>query len=152
MQYYEDIEVGARASFGRYEVAHDEVVAFAAAYDPQPFHLDEAAAARTHFGRLSASGWHTCAMTMRMLVDNMAAHRQAGLGSPGIDELRWLKPVYPGDVLRCESEVLEKRLSRSRPEMGLFKSRLTVFNQDDAAVMTMVSNGLIEVRDPQAPE
>lgn len=151
MQYFEDIVVGSSQSFGRYEVTREEVIAFASKYDPQPFHLDDAAAAATHFGRLSASGWHTCAMTMRMLVENLKANRQAGLGSPGIDQLRWLKPVYPGDTLRCESEVLEKRRSLSRPEMGLFKSRLTVFNQDDAPVMQMVSNGLIQVRDRDAP-
>ena len=146
MQYFEDIEVGRRQAFGRYEVTRDEVIAFAAKYDPQPFHLSEQAAAETFFGRLSASGWHTCAMTMAMLVENMRGQEQAGLGSPGIDELRWLKPVYPGDTLRCESEVIEKRPSASRPEMGLYKSRLTVFNQHDVAVMTMVSNGLIRTR------
>lgn len=146
MQYFEDIEVGSTQRFGHYPVTREEVTAFAAKYDPQPFHLSDEAAAATHFGRLSASGWHTCAMTMAMLVENLKAHRQAGLGSPGIDELRWLKPVYPGDTLRCESEVLEKRRSASRPEMGIFKSRLTVFNQDDVAVMTMVSNGLIATR------
>ena len=151
MQYFEDIVVGSSQSFGRYEVTREEVIAFASKYDPQPFHLDDDAAAVTHFGRLSASGWHTCAMTMAMLVENLKANRQAGLGSPGIDQLRWLKPVYPGDTLRCESEVLEKRRSRSRPEMGLFKSRLSVFNQDDAPVLQMVSNGLISVRDPGAP-
>lgn len=151
MQYFEDIAVGASQSFGRYEVTREEVIEFASKYDPQPFHLDDAAAAATHFGRLSASGWHTCAMTMRMLVDNLKANRQAGLGSPGIDQLRWLRPVFPGDTLRCESTVLEKRRSRSRPEMGLFKSRLTVFNQDDTPVMEMVSNGLVSVRDPAAP-
>lgn len=151
MQYFEDIAVGSSQSFGRYEVTREEVIEFASKYDPQPFHLDEAAAAATHFGRLSASGWHTCAMTMAMLVENLKANRQAGLGSPGIDQLRWLKPVFPGDVLRCESEVLEKRRSQSRREMGLFKSRLTVFNQDDEPVMQMISNGLIGVRDPDAP-
>ena len=151
MQYFEDIEVGSSQSFGRYEVTREEVIEFASKYDPQPFHLDDAAAAATHFGRLSASGWHTCAMTMAMLVENLKANRQAGLGSPGIDQLRWLKPVYPGDTLRCESEVLEKRRSQSRREMGLFKSRLTVFNQNDEPVMQMVSNGLIQVRDPDAP-
>ena len=145
MQYFEDIAVGTVARFGSYAVTREEVTAFAHAYDPQPFHLSDEAAAQTHFGRLSASGWHTCAMTMRMLVDHLAAVQQAGLGSPGIDELRWLRPVYPGDTLRCESEVLEKRRSASRPEMGIFKSRMTVFNQDDVAVMTMVSNGLIRV-------
>ena len=146
MQYFEDMVVGSTASFGSYAVTREEVMEFAAKYDPQPFHLSDEAAAQTHFGRLSASGWHTCAMTMAMLVENLKANKQAGLGSPGIDELRWLKPVYPGDTLRCESEVLEKRRSASRPEMGIFKSRLTVFNQDDVAVMSMVSNGLIATR------
>ena len=149
MQYFEDLEVGATARFGAYDVAREEVTEFARKYDPQPFHLSDEAAAQTHFGRLSASGWHTCAMAMAMLVENLKANRQAGLGSPGIDQLRWLKPVYPGDTLRCETELLEKRRSASRPEMGIFKSRLTVFNQDDAAVMSMVSNGLIRTR-PEA--
>lgn len=147
MQYFEDIAVGTKARFGDYAVTRDEVVAFAEKYDPQPFHLSDEAAARTHFGRLSASGWHTCAMTMAMLVAHLKENRQAGLGSPGIDELRWLKPVYPGDRLRCESEVLEKRRSASRPEMGIFKSRMAVFNQDDVLVMTFVSNGLVETRE-----
>ncbi len=147
MQYFEDIAVGSKARFGNYAVTRDEVVAFAEKYDPQPFHLSDEAAAQTHFGRLSASGWHTCAMTMAMLVAHLKANEQAGLGSPGIDELRWLKPVYPGDRLRCETEVLEKRRSASRPEMGIFKSRMSVFNQDDVMVMTFVSNGLVETRD-----
>ena len=147
MQYFEDIEVGAIARFGDYPVTREEVIAFAGKYDPQPFHLSDEAAAATHFGRLSASGWHTCAMTMAMLVAHLKANEQAALGSPGIDELRWRTPVYPGDRLRCETEVLEKRRSASRPEMGIYKSRMTVFNQDDVAVMTFVSNGLIETRD-----
>lgn len=146
MQYFEDLEIGKVARFGRYEVTREEVIEFARRYDPQPFHLSDEAAAATHFGRLSASGWHTCAMTMAMLVANLKEHRQAGLGSPGMDELRWLVPVYPGDVLRVESEVLEKRVSQSRPEMGIFKSRVTVLNQDDVAVMSMISNGLIQTR------
>lgn len=147
MQYFEDIEVGAIARFGDYPVTREEVIAFAGKYDPQPFHLSDEAAAATHFGRLSASGWHTCAMTMAMLVAHLKANEQAALGSPGIDELRWRTPVYPGDRLRCETEVLEKRRSASRPEMGIYKSRMTVFNQDDVAVMTFVSNGLIATRD-----
>ena len=152
MLYYEDIEVGRRQSFGRYEVSLEEVTRFATAYDPQPFHLDEEFAATTHFGRISASGWHTCAMTMRMLVENMKDVEQAGLGSPGVDNLRWLRPVYPGDTLRCETEILEKRRSKSRPEMGLFKSRCQTFNQNDDAVLDMVSNGLIRTRDPTASD
>lgn len=149
MQYFEDLVVGSKASFGRYEVTRDEVIDFAGKYDPQPFHLSDEAAAKTHFGRISASGWHTCAMVMRMLVDNLTEHRQAGLGSPGLHELRWLKPVYPGDVLRVESELLEKTRSRSRPEMGSFKSSIAVFNQDDVLVCTMKSIGLIRVRDTE---
>ena len=119
-------------------------------YDPQGFHLDDAEAAKTHFGRLSASGWHTCAMVMRMLVDNMDSRKQAGLGSPGQDELRWLKPVYPGDVLRIETELTEKTRSRSRPEMGSMRSIIQVYNQNDVMVMSMKSIGLIRVRNPAA--
>lgn len=149
MIHYEDMEIGQKQSFGFYQVSREEVVAFASRYDPQPFHLSDEAAAETYFGRLSASGWHTCAMTMRMLVDNMSTVRQAGLGSPGIDNLRWIKPVYPGDILRCETEVTEKRRSRSKPDMGLFKSRVRVFNQSDEMVLEMFSNGLIRVRSPE---
>ncbi|WP_324827465.1 MaoC family dehydratase [Qipengyuania zhejiangensis] len=151
MVFFEDIVVGSSQTFGRYEVTRDEVMDFARKYDPQPFHLDDDAAAQTHFGRLSASGWHTCSMTMAMLVENLTANRQAGLGSPGVDQLRWVKPVYPGDTLRCESTVIEKRRSRSRREMGIFKSRITTFNQHDEPVLDMVSNGLIRVRDIDAP-
>jgi acyl dehydratase len=146
LQHFEDLKVGTRSAFGRYEVTREEVLEFARKYDPQPFHLDDDAAAKTHFGRLSASGWHTCAMMMRMLVDNMANVRQAGLGSPGQDELRWHRPVYPGDVLRVETEIVDKRRSQSRPEMGIFRSNVQVFNQHDQVVMSMKSNGLIKVR------
>ena len=146
MIFFEDIEVGARESFGAYPVTREEVIQFATIYDPQPFHLDDAAAAKTHFGRLSASGWHTCGMVMRMIVDNMTAHSFASLGSPGIDELRWLRPVYPGDTLRCESEVLSKSPSRSRPEMGSVRNALRVVNQDDKLVMTYTSIALVRTR------
>lgn len=151
MIYYEDLEIGAKQNFGRYEVTREEVIEFAKQYDPQAFHLDDDAAARTHFGRLSASGWHTCAMTMAMMVENMKNVKQAGLGSPGLDNLQWKKPVYPGDTLRVESEVISKRRSQSRREMGLFKSRAQIFNQNDEIVLEMTSNGLIAVRDPDAP-
>lgn len=144
MRYWEDIKVGDRASFGRYEVTRDEVIDFARRYDPQPFHLSDEAAARTHFGRIAASGWHTCAMTMAMTVAHMQAEEEesAGLGAAGIDELRWLKPVYPGDVLRCESEIVETRASNSRPDMGSTRTRTTVFNQDDVPVMRFVAIAL----------
>ena len=147
MLYFEDLEVGHKSSFGSYEVTRDEVIEFASKYDPQPFHLDDEAAAKTYFGRLSASGWHTCAMMMRMMADNMKDRKQAGLGSPGLDEMRWLKPVYPGDTLRVESEIVDKTPSRSRPEMGSFRSLVTVLNQNDEAVMTLKSIGLIRKRE-----
>ena len=147
--YFEDIIVGTKSRFGHYEVTREEVIAFASKYDPQAFHLDDDAAAVTHFGRLSASGWHTCAMTMAMLVENLKSMDQAGLGSPGLDELRWLKPVYPGDTLRCETEVIEKNRSRSRPEMGSFRSKMAVYNQDDVVVMSFTSIGLIRTRQPE---
>ena len=144
MRYWEDIAVGDRASFGRYEVTRDEVLDFARKYDPQPFHLSDEGAAGTHFGRLAASGWHTTAMTMAMNVEYLHgdAGESAGLGAAGIDELRWLKPVYPGDVLRCETLVEEVRASNSRPDMGSVRNRMTVFNQDDVPVMRFVAIGL----------
>lgn len=146
MRYYEDLVVGAVAGFGDYAVTREEVLAFARRYDPQPFHLDDEAAAATHFGRLAASGWHTAAMTMAMLVAQMGRTAEASLGSPGLDELKWLRPVHPGDRLRVETELLEKRLSASRPGLGLTKSRTTTFNQDGVAVMTFVANGMIRTR------
>ncbi|MEG3088132.1 MaoC family dehydratase [Sphingomonas sp. PB4P5] len=146
MQYFEDIEVGSTQRFGSYQVTREEVIAYAEKFDPQPFHLSDEAAAKTHFGRLSASGWHTCGMVMSMVVANLKANEQAGLGSPGIDELRWLKPVFPGDTLRCETEVVDKRASQSRPEMGSYRSKMTVLNQHDVAVLTFTSIGLIATR------
>jgi acyl dehydratase len=146
MRYFEDVSVGDTARFGAYAVTGQEVTDFAAKFDPQPFHLSDEAAAATHFGRLSASGWHTCAMMMAMLVAHMKEHAEASLGSPGMDQLRWLRPVYPGDTLSVETEVLEVRVSASRPEMGITKSRMTVFNQNDVAVMTLIANGLIATR------
>ena len=144
--YFEDLEPGTTAKFGRYDVTREEVIEFASKYDPQPFHLSDQAAAQTHFGRISASGWHTCAMVMRMMVDNITERKHAGLGSPGLDELRWLRPVYPGDTLRVETTLLDKTPSRSRPEMGSFRSEVKVFNQDDVLVATMKSIGLIRRR------
>jgi acyl dehydratase len=146
MLYFEDIEVGATQSYGSYHVTREEVVEFAEKYDPQPFHLSDEAAAKTHFGRLAASGWHTCAMTMSMVVEHFKERPQAGLGAAGVDELRWLKPVFPGDTLRVETEILDKRESRSRPEMGSFRNRTTVFNQHDEPVMSFTALGLIRRR------
>ena len=146
MKYFEDLEVGTKASFGSYLVTREEVLEFARKYDPQPFHLSDEAAAQTHFGRMSASGWHSCAMAMSMLVEWMKDHRQASLGAAGIDELRWLKPVFPGDTLRCENELLEKKASEKRPERGSTRSRMTVFNQHDEPVLTFIARGLIARR------
>lgn len=148
MQYYEDLVPGTANKYGSYEVTREEVIDFASKYDPQAFHLDDEAAAATHFGRLSASGWHTAAMAMSMAVANMNTNRQAGLGSPGLDELRWVKPVYPGDTLRCEQVLLEKRRSKTRPEMGLLRGETKVFNQHDELVMTFKAIGMIATRDP----
>lgn len=146
MQYLEDLVVGSRQRFGNYAVTRDEVIAFASRYDPQPFHLSDEAAAQTHFRRLAASGWHTCAMAMAMVVENLKETGHAGLGSPGVDELRWLKPVYPGDTLHMENELLEVTPSRSRPDMGSFRMRSTVFNQHDEPVMRYISIALVKRR------
>ncbi|KCZ83955.1 MaoC family dehydratase [Hyphomonas jannaschiana] len=152
MRYYEDLVIGTvTKSDLTYEVTREEVIDFAGKYDPQPFHLDDEAAAKTHFGRLSASGWHTAAMAMRMMVEGWSEQEPtASLGSPGVDELRWRKPVYPGDTLRVESKLIGKRRMKSRREMGLMKTEQTVYNQDGEIVMSMVSNGLIQVRNPES--
>jgi len=146
MIYFEDIEVGSDREFGTYEVTREEVLDFARKYDPQPFHLSDEAAAKTHFGRLAASGWHTAAMTMAVIARKVVDDEQAGLGSPGIDELRWLKPVYPGDTLRVRGRVVDKTPSRSRPDIGSFRTQTTVTNQDDVPVMTFQSIVLIRRR------
>jgi len=143
MQYFEDLEVGAETYFGSYEVTREEVLEFARKYDPQPFHLSDEEAAKTHFGRIAASGWHTCAMTMAVVARHVVDEGQAGLGSPGIDELRWLKPVYPGDALQVRGKVIEKRPSQSKPQLGSFRSEMTVTNQDDVQVMRFTSIVLI---------
>lgn len=148
MVYFEDLELESETYFGSYEVTRQEVLEFANKYDPQPFHLSDEAAAETHFGRIAASGWHTCAMTMAVLARHAVEHEQAGLGSPGIDELRWKKPVYPGDTLHVRGEIIEKTPSRSRPDMGSFRTKMTVTNQDDQAVMTFTSIVLIRRRPP----
>lgn len=146
MRMFEDIRVGDAAVLGTTRVERDEVIAFATRYDPQPFHLDDAAAAATHFGRIAASGWHTCAMVMRVIVDAAGTGGVASLGSPGIDELRWLKPVYPGDDLTVASEVVQVRASRSNPAIGSVWSRVSVTNQRQETVMTMVSIALLRRR------
>jgi acyl dehydratase len=146
MRYFDDIEVGDETEFGHYDVTREEVLEFARKYDPQPFHLSDEEAAKTHFGRLAASGWHTCAMTMAVIARHVVEDEQAGLGSPGIDELRWRRPVYPGDTLHVRSKIADKTPSRSKPEIGSFRSEVTVTNQDDQAVLTFTSIVLIRRR------
>jgi acyl dehydratase len=146
MIYFEDMEVGAESVFGSYDVTREEVLEFARKYDPQPFHLSDEAAAKTHFGRLAASGWHTCAMTMAVIVKAITEDRQAGLGSPGVDELRWLKPVYPGDRLTVQGKIVEKTPSRSRPEIGSVRTLTTVTNQDGVPVLRFTSIVLMQRR------
>jgi len=144
--WFEDLEVGRETYLGSYDVTREEVIDFARKYDPQPFHLSDEAAAQTHFGRLAASGWHTCAMTMAVIARNVVETEQAGLGSPGVDELRWLKPVYPGDTLHVNSKIVETRPSRSKPEIGSFRTACTVTNQHDQPVLTFTSIVLMRRR------
>lgn len=151
MRYFEDLEVGAETHFGTYDVTREEVIEFARKYDPQPFHLSDEAAAKTHFGRIAASGWHTCAMTMAVLARFSVENDQAGLGSPGIDELRWLKPVYPGDTLHVRGKILDKTPSRSKPEIGSFRTETTVTNQNEVPVMRYTSIVLIRRRPESTP-
>jgi acyl dehydratase len=152
MRYYEDLVVGTTDRFGACLVTRDEVIDFASKYDAQPFHLSDEGAAGTYFGKLAASGWHTAAMVMGMVVEHIQGGEPlASMGSPGVDELRWIKPVYPGDTLRVEIELIDKRRSQSRRDMGISRSRYVVFNQHDEQVMSMIGNALMIVRDPDAP-
>ena len=146
MRYFEDLEVGSETFFGSCSVTREEVIDFARRFDPQPFHLSDEAAAKTHFGRIAASGWHTCAMTMGVIARHVVAQGQAGLGSPGIDELRWLKPVYPGDRLTVRGQVIEARASRSRPATMIVRTEVRVTNQADDEVMRYVSTVLYSCR------
>lgn len=148
MQYFEDLEIGKVERFGCYAVTREEVIDFASRYDPQPFHLDDESASHTFFGKVAASGWHTCAMFMAMMVQEMERVGHQGLGSPGLDELRWHQPVYPGDTLSCEREIFERTLSRSRAGMGIFKSRMRVLNQHGNVVMSFLSTAFIAAREP----
>jgi acyl dehydratase len=144
--YFEDFAVGqVFKPSGRVGVNKDDIIAFAQKFDPQPFHLDEEAARHSTFGRLVASGWHTAAMTMSLIAraDYRAAGGTVGLG---FDSLRWPMPVFPGDELRIESEVLEVRPSRSRPDQGLVKIRTRTLNQNGEVVQEVVGNALVPRR------
>jgi acyl dehydratase len=143
--YWEDFKPGDTFPMGERLIDRDEVMAFARDFDPQPFHIDEEAARRSMYGGLIASGWHTVAMVMRMMCESYL-NQSASLGSPGVDNVRWLKPVRPGDTIRAQRTVLESRASQSRPEMGLVKTRWEVFNQDGELVMTMEGYGMFQRR------
>jgi acyl dehydratase len=150
MRYWEDFHVGEVEQIGSRKVERDEVVAFARQFDPQAFHVDEAAAARSMYGGLIASGWHTCAMVMRMMCDAYLLD-SASVGSPGIDGLKWLKPVRPGDTIRAQRTTLESRASKSRPDIGIVKNRWEVFNQEGEMVMSMEGYGMFRRRESGAP-
>jgi len=140
-KYFEDIAIGERRDCGGKVVTKEEIVAFATEYDPQSFHIDEAAAKTSIYGGLIASGWHTGAMVMRLMVDNFVSN-VASVGSPGFDNLRWVKPVRPGDTLHVRSECIEKIESKSRPTIGIVKFKNETYNQKGETVMTMTAIGL----------
>jgi len=144
MRYFEDVSVGDTARFGGYDVTKSEIVEFARRYDPQPFHLDEEAAAESMFGELVASGWHTMAMCMRMVADR--PDPLAALAGVSADRIRWHEPVYPGDRLHLRSEILEKRLSNSHDDRGYVTVRFEGFNQGDTMVVSYEATALVERR------
>ena len=146
-RWFEDFQVGDVTTFGGYTVSETEILEFAERYDPQDFHADAALAEQSPFGGLIASGWHTAALMMRMMVDHYIP-RQSSLGSPGVDELRWLKPVRPGDTLRVRLTVLAADRSRSKPDRGRIYQRCEVLNQQDDIVMTVKGMGLYRARAP----
>ena len=148
MRYLEDFEPGQKFLTGRLRVEPERIKSFAAEFDPQPFHLDENTARDTFFKGLAASGWHTAAMTMRLLVDG-ELKPAGGIIGAGFDEMRWPRPVRPGDELRVETEVLEVRPSKSRPDQGLIKVRTTTLNQNGEPVQVSVGN-LLVLRRPAA--
>jgi acyl dehydratase len=156
MKFFEDIALGERAELGAHTFSADDIKRFARKYDPQPFHLDEAAAARSHFGALCASGWHTASVWMRLMVDHQRSEDEARRGrgeavaslgpSPGFRELKWLKPVYAGDTVTYSTEIVDKRASNSRPGWGLMSIRNTGVNQKGEPVISFISVAFIERR------
>jgi acyl dehydratase len=143
--YLDDLRVGQKFGSGRLRIDPDAIRQFAVQFDPQPFHLDDQAAEATIFRGLAASGWHTAALTMRLLVDS-EFRPAGGIVGAGLEELRWPRPARPGDELRVEAEVLELRPSRSRPEQGIVRVRVTTLNQDEEALQTYVANLVVQRR------
>ena len=148
--YWEDFSVGSERDCGEHTLTKEEIVRFAGEFDPQPFHVDEEAAKAGLFGGLAASGWHTCALLMRMMCDAYLLD-STSLGSPGIDALRWLKPVLVGDTLRARMRVLEARPMASKPGLGLVRSRWEVRNQRQEPVLTMEGWNIFRRRNAAAP-
>lgn len=142
MLYFEDIVEGETLRYGTYTPTREEAIAFANQYDPQPFHLSDEGIEGTPFERLALSGWHVGSISMRLFADHFLSKHDSRTGL-GLDGLRWLKPVYPGDVLSCELTILEKRPSRSRPGEGIVRFQTRVFNQDNDPVMEFTSAGII---------
>jgi acyl dehydratase len=149
VKYFEDVQIGETTRFGRYTVTREEIVEYARQFDPQPFHLDDEAARQSLYGGLIASGWHTAAMFIRMVCDEMIPGT-ATAGAKGFDDLRWIKPVRPGDVLTVESEVREKIEGR-RPDVGTVKVESRISNQRGEVVMSLVSLVLYRRRPPARP-
>ena len=147
MIHWEDLDVGTPRAYGTYEVTKEEIFAYARAYDPQPHHVDEEAAKLSLTKGLCASGWHSCAMFMRIFYDG-GLRNTASMGAPGIDEVKWLKPVRPGFVLKLRSTCLGKRLLRSRPGVGMASMKHELLNQDDEVLMVTENPQLVGVRDP----
>jgi acyl dehydratase len=146
MIHYEDLNVGESVDLGPTSASAEEMIDFASRYDPQPFHLSDEGAANTYFGTLAASGWHTAALTMRLMMTGRD-QPLASLGSPGFENLRWHRPVYPDDALTARVTVADKRLSKSRPEMGLVQFAVETLNQHDVVVMSFVSTSMLARRE-----
>jgi acyl dehydratase len=146
--YWEDFKVGETAPLGERTLSKEEIIAYAKQYDPQPFHVDEEAGKQSLFGGLVASGWHTCAVGMRLMCDSYLLD-SAGLGSPGLENLRWLRPVRPGDTLRMQRTVLESRPSSSRPDVGIVKMRWEMHNQRGEQVLSMEGAQMFRRRDAE---
>jgi len=144
-EFLEDIVIGTVLEFGEKTMTREEIINFAKKYDPQPFHIDEAAAKDSIYGDIIASGWHTGSVTMRMMVDHMVNER-AALGSPGFNNLKFRRPVRPGDTLRVRSTVKDVKRSKSRPNMGTIFGLVEVLNQTDEVVMSFESLGMIKAR------
>ena len=145
--HWEDLQPGTTRDLGTITPSAEDIVAFASQWDPQPFHLDPEAAKDSVFGTLCASGWHTCAMAMRLMVTNFL-HEAASLGSPGLDSVRWLKPVRPGDTLRLKHTILESKPMSRRPDVGLVRTAWEMFNQDGDKVLHMEGWGMFRRRVP----